>query len=272
MLKGGLLIIGAALLLSSAVAQAQPNAIVPLNHLPALAGDYFPISSSATGRTYHIYVSLPESYAREPERRYPIVYLLDGDSAFPLLAPQHLFMTYDDKAPEAIIIGIAYGSFDPAVNKRHIDFDDGAAAFQRFLKQELIPVVERRVRAAPNRRVLVGQSRGGGFVLYSAFTDPGLFWGRIASNPAMQSYKAMLMGQPPQVDAAAATALGKLAVVSGTNDRPALRSDALAWFAAHHGKPAAWTLKRIDLEGGTHAADMPNAYRKAMNWLFDGER
>ncbi len=85
MLKGTSLIIAAALLLPSTIAPAQPLATVPLKHLPALSGDYFAIGSVATKRSYHIYISLPESYAREPQRSYPIVYLLDGDSAFPLL-------------------------------------------------------------------------------------------------------------------------------------------------------------------------------------------
>src|SRR5207248_8025826 len=89
-----------------------PRASTPLDYLPALKGDYFALRSSANGAPYHIYIRYPEGYASEPPRRYPIVYLLDGDSTFPLLAPQHLFIHYDDKIPEAIIVGIAYGPFD----------------------------------------------------------------------------------------------------------------------------------------------------------------
>lgn len=87
--------------------------------MPALKGDYFPLTSPETGTRYHIYIRYPEGYAEHPDERYPTVYLLDGDSAFPLLAPEHLFIHYDDQVPEAIIVGIAYGSFD---NKRHFDF------------------------------------------------------------------------------------------------------------------------------------------------------
>ena len=62
---------------------------------------------------------------------YPVVYLLDGDSLFPMLAANHLFLTYDEQLPEAIVVGIAYGSFDPSINRRDIDFTlPGAAAFQ----------------------------------------------------------------------------------------------------------------------------------------------
>jgi uncharacterized protein len=260
------------ILLSLALAMAPaPSSApaVPLDHLPALAGDYFPMRSRATGGLYHIYIRLPENYAAAPQQRYPTVYLLDGDSLFPYLAPHHLFLTYDDKLPEAILVGIAFGSFAPPVNRREQDFGPGSGAFQRFLKEELLPAVERRVRSQANRRILVGQSRGGGFVLYSAFTDPSLFWGRIASNPSFPSHRPLLLGPMPRLNPAAATALTRLAVVSGTRDRPPIRAGTLEWFAAHEGKPAPWNLRRIEIEGGTHAADMPNAYRRAMRWLFD---
>jgi hypothetical protein len=253
-----------ALLLLGGCASAPSRAPAPLDHLAALRGDYFPIASRANGRRYHIYVRLPEGYAEAPQRTYPTVYLLDGDSTFPMLAPQHLFLTYDDKLPEAILVGVAFGSFAPPSNSRGPDFGPEAEAFQRFLRTELIPAIERRVRSDPSRRILLGQSRGGGFVLYSAFTDPSLFWGRIASNASFPDHKRLLLGPAPagQVDS-------RLVVVSGTRDRPHLRADALAWFTTHQGRGTPWLLKRIDIEGGTHAADLPNAYRRAMNWLFD---
>jgi predicted alpha/beta superfamily hydrolase len=242
--------------------QAAPG--TPLEHLPALTGDYFPIQSAAAGGKYHIYIRYPEGYAEAPQRRYPVVYLLDGDSLFPYMAPHHLFLTYDDKLPEAILVGIAYGGFGP-VNRRGTDFGAGAAAFHSFLKSELIPAVERRVRGDPDKRVLVGQSLGGGFVLYSGYADPDLFWGRIVSNPSYQAHRQLVSGAPPRAQRGDL----KLAVASGTNDRPHLRAGALEWFAAQAGQAGPWQVRRIDIDGGTHAADMPNAYRRAMRWLFD---
>ena len=203
------------------------------------------------------------------------VYLLDGDSLFPILATEHLLLNYDEKLPEAIIVGIAYGSFDPSINKRDIDFTGpadgvspekaGAPAFHRFLKAELIPIIERRYRADPDRRVLFGQSRGGSFVLYSAFTDPDLFWGRIASNA---SFKAD--GDRYFHDAPVATRhdLG-LVVTSGTRDRLDLREQAVQWFKHWDGVTGGpWTVKTVNIEGGTHSADSTNSYRAGMLWLF----
>ena len=100
---------------------------VPLDHLPALAGGYFPLASPDPGGLSHVYVRLPEGYADAPNRRWPVVYVLDGDSLFPLLAPTHLFLGYDEGLPEAIIVGIASGGFDPAVNRRNLDFTAAGA-------------------------------------------------------------------------------------------------------------------------------------------------
>jgi len=252
------------------------TAVIPLNYLPALSGDYFELMSKETGRRYHIYVRLPESYSKAfPETRYPVVYLLDGDSLFPILATEHLFLVIDEKLPEAITVGIAYGSFDPSINKRDVDFTApadgvkpecaGAPAFHRFLKTELIPAIERRYHADPDRRILFGQSRGGSFVLYSAFTDPDLFWGRIAANA---SFKAD--GDRYFQDAPAATRrdLG-LVVTSGTRDRPPLREEALRWFNHWDGVTGGpWTIKTVNIEGGTHSADSTNFYRAGILWLF----
>jgi predicted alpha/beta superfamily hydrolase len=238
--------------------------IIPLNYLPSLAGDYFPLKSAAMGSTYHIYIRYPESYGSKPHAKYPIVYLLDGDSAFPLIAPEHLFLTYDDKLPEAIIVGIAYGSFAPPVNHREVDFGTRAPDFQHFLAEELIPAVEKRVKADPNRRILVGQSFGGNFVLYSAFTNPDLFWGRIASNPSARMHPELMATAP----ATAHRDDLRLVVVSGTANNPEGRGAALNWVSQWRKRQLPWSLDEVDIPGGTHAADFGNAYRFGLRKLF----
>jgi predicted alpha/beta superfamily hydrolase len=257
--------LGALCLAACTTGQTVSQTALPLDHLPALKGDYFRLQSRSTGHPYHVYVRLPDGYDPRAERTYPTVYLLDGDSLFPYLSPHHLFLTYDDKLPEAIIVGIAYGSFAPPTNNRDRDFGDGAPAFQQFLNTELVPAIETRVRADPNRRILVGQSRGGGFVLYSAYTSPDLFWARVASNPSFPAHRDLLLAGNPSP---ATRSDLRLVVSSGTHDRPPIRKGTLEWFAAQEKQSKPWTLHLVELEGGTHAADMPNAYRRAMRWLF----
>lgn len=260
---------------SSPKSASDSHTNLPLDHLPALSGDYFEFQSRAVGRPFHIYVRLPDGYHEGSSALYPVVYVLDGDSLFPILAANHLFLHYDEGLPEAILVGISYGSFDPATNKRGFDFSapaadatrdqGGAPAFQAFLKSELIPEVEQRYRANPDRRILFGQSRGGYMVLYSAFTDPDLFWGRIANNPTFDPGREQFLSP-----AATATRdnLG-LVVTSGSRDRPHYRDAALKWFAAWADRDdSPWSLKTETIDGATHSADSSRSYRLAMIWLF----
>lgn len=239
----------------------------------ALRGDYLFIDSAEVGRGFHVYVRYPEGYDPADARLYPTVYVTDGDSLFPMLAPLQLFLHYDDGLPEVLMVGIAYGGFDPSVNRRDIDFQTpgqgveqaGADAFQRFLADELIPRIEARYRSAPERRILFGQSRGGAFVLYSAVTDPDRFWGRIASNPSITPGIESLLAP-----AAPATRRDlSLIVASGTRDRPDLQAEAAMWLADWEGRSdRPWTLHGVRIEDGAHAADTPAAYRQGMARLF----
>lgn len=263
---------------STVPASAIGADIVPLNHLPALKGDYLRFESKAVGRPYHVYMRLPEGYDPANPKQYPVVYLLDGDSLFPMLAPTHLFLTYDEKLPEAVIVGIAYGGFDPSINKRDIDFNppasdgkpgqDGAPRFLRFLEDELLPTIESRYRIDPSRRVLVGQSRSGYFVLWSALEAPDLFWGRIASNPATTPGREGFFAdaKPHQRDDL------RVAVAIGEREPEFRQTFVREWTQAWQSRgEAPWLVKRLPIDNGTHAASIGESYRQAMLWLFDAE-
>lgn len=285
MIRCTILLFAGLLTLAVSTARAAPPAaashpqVTPLEHLPALKGDYFPLTDPGSGRVHHVYVRYPEGYDARSATRYPVVYVLDGDSLFPLLAPTHLFLHYDERLPEAIIVGIAYGGFDQAINKRHVDFtapgndttaeQGGAPGFLAFLRAQLVPEVERRYAADPARRVLVGQSRAGYFVLWSALQDPDLFWGRIASNPSPgPAREALFVAPRPHTR----TDL-RVAVASGTRDtaeRQRIARDwTTHWSAASMDAP--WQVTLLTLQDGTHAATIGETYRRAMLWLFRGD-
>jgi predicted alpha/beta superfamily hydrolase len=250
------------------------SAVVPLKHLPALAGHYFPIRSLEAQHLYHIYVRLPQGYEEAPERRYPVVYLLDGDGLFPVIGGNHIFLTIDDKLPEAIVVGIAYGGFTIPPNRRHIDFmppgpqvkpgESRIDEFHRFLERELLPAVESRYRADPSRRILFGQSRGGALILYSAFKRPDLFWARIASNPSWVPGADIFYGTP----APAARRDLQLIVAVGSDEYPDRRVLAGKWFDHWSARRPPWKLSRVDIAGGTHSADAGSAYRAGLRLLF----
>lgn len=271
-----LLLMLAALTLTPSSASAEEGRVAAPT-LAALKGDYFKLDSIEVGRPFDIHVRYPAGYDPAAAATYPVVYLLDGDLLFPMLAAHHLLLNYDDKLPDAIIVGIAYGDFGPSVNKRGYDYSTpapdalpdqgGAAKFHAFIKQELIPRIEAQYRADPLRRILVGQSRGGHFILYSAMIDPDLFWGRIASNPAFKPGEEFL--RSGAVGKATRTDL-KLLLFSGANDRADLRTSALAWDKAWAARTdAPWQRWFLDMPGATHAANIPDAYRSGLRWFFD---
>jgi len=188
------LYVGFAMLFVSVLASASESEN-PLDYMQGLNNaDHHVIQSQGLGRPFHIFVRLPEGY-NEATEPYPVVYLLDGGHTFPMLASYYRYLSFADEVEDLIIVGISYGNDDwKKGNFRSTDFTaaaperehyGGAPDFQKFLEAELLPFIEGRYRARADRRIVFGQSLGGQFVLYTAQTKPALFWGHIASNPAL---------------------------------------------------------------------------------------
>ncbi len=235
---------------------------------------YEHFESKTIGRGFHVFVSLPDDYEQSADTHYPTIYLLDGGLQFPMLSSYHSYLVIDEEVPDAIVVGISYGAADFAGgNYRGTDFtapaDDrdfwgGAPKFQRFFSDELIPHIESNYRARSDRRIIFGQSLGGQFVLYTALTEPGLFWGHIASNPALHRNLPFFL-QPHS----STRSSSKLFVASGSVDEPRYRGPAVEWidhWSAIDDTP--WELRTTTLDGHTHRSAPPASYRAGMKWLF----
>lgn len=254
---------------------AQAGDLAHLHGLNAPA--YHRLASETLGRPLHIFVRLPESYA-DTDRSYPAVYLLDGGVTFPLLGAYYRLLSASGEIPEAIVVGISYGTSDwRQGNMRSTDFTapaedrdhyGGAERFQAALEGDLLPLIEGRYRADPARRIVFGQSIGGQFVLYTALTRPDLFWGHIASNPALHRNLPFFLEDRVE----GAQTGSRLFVSSASEDEPRFREPALTWIAHWSEKPdLPWTLKTVTLDGETHLSAVPGAFREGMAWLFEGE-
>ncbi|MDH3639825.1 MAG: alpha/beta hydrolase-fold protein [Gammaproteobacteria bacterium] len=238
---------------------------------------YQRIDSEIIGRRYHIFVMLPDGYEQSPEEDYPTIYLLDGGALFPLLSAYYRYLNVGEEIPDAIIVGISYGSdnfedgnyraTDYTAMSPERDFWGGADKFQKFLSDELFPLIERTYRSRADRRVLFGQSIGGQFVLYTALTKPDIFWGHIASNPALHRNLPFFLQEHGKV--AIAGEPSRLFVASGSMDDPRFRVPALEWIERwSNNDDNPWRLKTITLEGHTHMSAPPASFRQGMTWLF----
>jgi predicted alpha/beta superfamily hydrolase len=154
------------------------------------------VKSAATGRQMDLYLHLPSDYDREKAKKYPTLYILDGQWDFKLMDSILGGLVYDKFAPEAILVGITYtgekADYDGlrAMDLTPVAVNDvkgsgNAPKFLEFLKTELIPFIESNYRSDPGRRVLQGASYGGLFTLYTLFRDPGLFSAYMAGSPAV---------------------------------------------------------------------------------------
>jgi hypothetical protein len=149
------------------------------------------ITSSKIGRSYDLFISLPENYYTS-KQSYPVLYVLDGWH-FPLMAFLQENNIYSKRMPPVIIVNIGQSPASDAMNLRARDFSPtpipqflgggggGAAMFLEFLEHELIPFIDRTYRTNQADRGLLGHSMGGKFALYALEQRPGLFQ-RIAED------------------------------------------------------------------------------------------
>ena len=238
---------------------------------------YLRMESETVGRDYHVFVMLPDGYQEHLAQTYPTVYVLDGGALFPLLVSYYQYLNFGEEIPDSIIVGISYGadsyedgnyrSTDYTAESDEREYWGGASKFQDFLRNEMIPYVESNYRSRRDRRIIFGQSLGGQFVLFTALTKPDLFWGHIASNPALhrnlsfflQDFESNMSSPVPS----------KLFVASGSEDNPEFRVPALAWIEHWSSKEVVpWELETMTLEGHSHMSAPPASFRQGMRWLF----
>lgn len=171
-----------------ALAQGSPAAPAAHGPVPIAGTQLHTIHSAIVGQEYLVKVRLPDGYERS-EKRYPVLYLMDGDLAFAMATDIVQGLEWGGHVPELIIVSPAYGSKRAprtgGTNMRNRDLlpfahpavaeAPGAENFLRFLQEELIPWADATLRTDPADRTLWGYSLGARFALYALFARPGLF-------------------------------------------------------------------------------------------------
>jgi len=149
------------------------------------------IESSNLSEQRSVVVQLPKSYQTHPNKRYPVIYRLDGAGNLPLINAVLERLQENDQAPEVIVVAIESTNrlrdFYPTVNKEPqgpVGEGGGAAKFLAFVEQELMPLVNKQYRTH-DYRVIAGASAAGVFALYAMQAEPELFKAHIAYSPAV---------------------------------------------------------------------------------------
>lgn len=242
---------------------------------------YHSFQSKTLGHALHVYVRVPGGVVQNPDQKFPTVYLLDGGINFPLLSSYYHYLRIGEEVPEMILVGLSYGSdrFEGG-NFRSSDFTapsqerewwGKASTFQSVLEQELIPMIEATYASNPSQRIIFGQSLGGQFVLYSVLTRPEMFWGHIASNPALHRNLEYFMGWKGPTEMP--LDVTRLFVSEGEFDDPRFKTPAMEWIkywsTPERTKP--FVLEFQELPGQTHLSSVTESFRRGLLWLFSTE-
>lgn len=145
--------------------------------------------SKKLGESREITIGLPASYEKNPNKRYPILILLDGDYLFDPFNGALSYGAYWDDLPETIIVGINQNKKDERVNDSNYDETDAipsgkGAQFFEFIGGELLPYLEKKYRVAPFR-IIAGHDTTAGYLNFFLYKDSPLFNAYISLSPEL---------------------------------------------------------------------------------------
>jgi len=166
----------------------------------------YPVKSTVLNRGYEVYVKTPPGYDA-PEnagRRYPVINLTDGPYTFQVASGVTRVPFNQGLLQEFILVGVSYGEGEEPADSRSRDLTPwvdpaikrptgGAPDYLKFLKSEVLPLVEQRYRIDAAQRTLSGQSYGALFGLWVAMTEPELFSNYILTSPSIWFAKRSIL-------------------------------------------------------------------------------
>ena len=169
-----------------------------------------PFQSKAFAYPHELTIALPASYAAQPQRRYPVVWVLDGPLITRSVVGMMDTLVIGNYVPEMIVIGVGSPAAEglAGVGKRIVDFSPPgkgyappglggeewtkvapipalahrADDFLTVLIDEIRPTLANRYRFS-GEHALVGHSAGGMLAAYSLFARPGAFQKVILGSP-----------------------------------------------------------------------------------------
>lgn len=168
--------------------------------------------AASVADSFHISVSLPADYYTAPPKRYPVVYLLDANLYFDIMATTLRSYAAVGLSPDVILVGIGYKDFPTMDSLRNRDYiyplaipeyemstSGGADKFLSFIRTTLIPFIDKSYHGDTSKRVLMGHSLGGYFTLYALLQQltghSSGFSSYIAASPSLHYNHYYLLQQ-----------------------------------------------------------------------------
>ena len=269
-----------------------PMTMLPTDEASAQAAPKYPphviggselrvLPPSADGRRYQLHVQVPASFASEPQRRYPVLYVTDAYWDFPTVVVSYHNMVYDKVLPEFIIVGLGYAGENldygrlrqwelSPVPQRAGAADSGHAdKFLAAIEREIIPFMEREYRAHPSQRMLAGSSLGGLFALYAMYTKPALFQGYVAASPAVVAGNDWILQRAREVAKAGTRIDARLYVTGAEYEWPGFLAGIRRYQQAlPELKHPGLVYENRTIDGERHAGTKAESYARGLRFVF----
>lgn len=232
---------------------------------PGLAGSVQTraIASTNNGTTYPLSIYLPPGSVAI-RANLPTVYLLDGESRF-----QTLVEIVEAMHAQVMIVAIgneALRARDYVPANICTPGGGGQTAFLQFIRSELVPFVEAAYASDPQRRILLGHSHGGSFVLYALFNEAPagrLFSAYLASDSSIDCMSGTVLGWESTY-AAANTALAVRLHVSYSANLGG-NIGLVQQMSSHHYSGLTMVSQ---VYGGGHVGMIPAAFADALTFAL----
>lgn len=166
-----------------------------------ISADIIHLTSKVLQEDRKIYIYTPPVDTLLPDKHYPVLYVLDGDNHFSLMAEYCRYLSRKDinVMPEIIIVGIPNtnrvrdltptnsildydGKPDTSANPRYKS-SGGGNNFLQFIGTELIPYVDAHYKTQPFK-IFAGHSFGGITAINCLLMQPDMFGAYIAVSPS----------------------------------------------------------------------------------------
>jgi len=235
------------------------------------------VESEILRETRDLRIKLPDGYDNHPDRRYPVLLVLDGEWHLDHTDESSKKLRWLDLGEPMIVVGVVNGGAGRSVDfvpSRYVAEPARADQFLEFLETEAIPAIDRELRTTTDR-VLSGYSLGGLFVLYSLVQRPDLFVGRFAMSPsiwrgdqAVLSDLERLFAESPELDSFLYASLG-------SEETAGMRGgfDALVSTLELHAPPdLEWESRLVEESSHDNNAHRSTPSALAGFWAFWKER
>lgn len=158
------------------------------------------INSKILNETRKLLVYTPEHASSNPEQKYPVIYLLDGETYFHSYTGvvSHLSEVNGNSIiPEMIVVAIVNTDrtrdLSPSRDTTsQLQPNGGGETFMLFIEKELIPYIESHYPTAPYR-MFVGHSLGGLLVANALLRHSNLFNSYICLDPSFDWHQQKLL-------------------------------------------------------------------------------